>query len=70
MSTVSKSNADLKIKVSELEKSLDEKLEIIETQKTRISRLAETRKSTMQSSTKLSEGLKAKDGEISKLSES
>lgn len=69
LSVLAKSNKDLKESVSKLEESLDEKNAVIETQKTRISRLVKSRKENLNNSTTLTESVNAKDNEINKLNE-
>ena len=53
LSTLAKSNKDLKANVSALEESLAEKEDIIKSQKTRIARLVESRKETAKKSTEI-----------------
>lgn len=64
---LNKANSALKEKASKLEESLKQKTAIIETQKARISRLANTRKVDTQASAALTEGLKVKESKIEEL---
>lgn len=69
LSTLAKSNKDLKESVSKLEESLSEKEETINTQQLRISRLVKSRKETVNESASLNESLNSKTSEITSLNE-
>ncbi|MCK9470184.1 MAG: hypothetical protein M0Q88_00330 [Bacilli bacterium] len=69
LSLLAKSSKDLKEKMSELEESLKQKTAVIQTQKVRIARLAESSNSMVEKS-KLTEDVVAKTAEIKKLNES
>lgn len=69
LSEICKSTKNLKKDVSQLEKSVKEKDELIESQKARIARLVKSRKDHVNESNNLSENLNSKSNEINKLNE-